>query len=1244
MKNLIQLIESIGFSPKSGMVDVWGKFYEDYEILVKYNRDYPEESVIDYGKKVKTGRKTTCNFHQLENFVVLECVNRLLEKGYKPESIELEKTWNLGHKGKGFLDILVKNPKNQSFLMIECKVWGKDFETEIKNTLNKSKNGSQIFSYLQQEPKTTEAICLYTYNPDTKEYKSSIVYNHKDWADLNQEDRYNRWLGKFEDNGIFEDWVKPYSLQSKALTKRDLKPLSKVDGDNIYNKFAEILRHNVVSDKSNAFNKIINLFLCKIYDEDTNDDEELKFQTRSGTIEKSDEDLLLDLSDLYMNGMKYYLNKDIEDITLQEFQSIANRANNQELIDAYRQLRLYKDNVFGFREVFDKQSFKDNAKVVREIVELLQDKQLRYSHKQQFLGDFFENLLKDSIKQESGQFFTPVPITQFIINSIPLNEIISDNIKNKKDDILPYTIDYAMGSGHFLTEVIDEYNKIIKTIDTGKIAKQSLKKEVESWQVNDFAWAEKYVYGIDLDYRLVKTTKIACFLNGDGLANIIHADGLDSFAKSVVYKDKLKNVKNTKDNEQFDVLISNPPYAVKAFKNTLNDGANSFDLYKDLTDNSSEIECLFIERAKQLVKENGIVAIVLPISVLTNNGIYEKAREILLKNFEFKAIVALGGQAFAATNTKTVILFMKKRASFAFEAIKSATEKFFETYEDISINGIKNCVSLYVNSAWDGLQFTDYVNFLKNDKSTCDMNSDFCKEYRGLSVSEVIKIEKEKLAYFALTYPQKIVLADSKDKDIEKAFYGYEFSNRRGHEGIQIYRDSDNNIKTKLFDCLNKYSKDKLNSYILNNFQNVDIEKSISDIKNNSEHTLNEHIDYLNLSDLISFDTVRFNKSLNLNAKKKIKFETRYPLEKFEDLVSSFNSGVVYDSKIVSSNRTTKAILTADNINLYNQLDINKIIYLDNSIDIDQSKQLKKNDIFICLSSGSLKHIGKVAFISEDTNFYAGGFMGIIKVNRDKILPEYMFHILSHSIIKNNMEVLANGNNINNLATSLNTLKLPLPPLDIQRKITEEIRILEDKEKELTKMILASENKMKILLKTIYSKANSVIRLSDNNVFSLSIGQRMLKRNIKQNGVIPVYSANVFEPFGYTDNLLIKDFDMPSVLWGIDGDWMVNYIPENQKFYPTDHCGILRVLNSNVAHPKYIAYALLQQGMELGFSRTKRASIDRIQNIKIPLPNIKEQLNVVQRIFELEKENKKLEQSISSIESTKESIINKYIL
>lgn len=56
---------------------------------------------------IKIGDLTTSNFENSENFVVLECIDRILEKGYNPEDLSLEHKFPLGRKEKGKLDILI---------------------------------------------------------------------------------------------------------------------------------------------------------------------------------------------------------------------------------------------------------------------------------------------------------------------------------------------------------------------------------------------------------------------------------------------------------------------------------------------------------------------------------------------------------------------------------------------------------------------------------------------------------------------------------------------------------------------------------------------------------------------------------------------------------------------------------------------------------------------------------------------------------------------------------------------------------------------------------------------------------------------------------------------------------------------------------------------------------------------------------------------------------------------------------
>jgi hypothetical protein len=98
------------------------------EADLKVDFDKPE-IIYPKDRGLKVNREDTCNFSQNENFVVFECVHRLLEKGYKPEHLELEPTWRVGHGASGGrADILVKDQEDNSLLIIECKTADDEFE------------------------------------------------------------------------------------------------------------------------------------------------------------------------------------------------------------------------------------------------------------------------------------------------------------------------------------------------------------------------------------------------------------------------------------------------------------------------------------------------------------------------------------------------------------------------------------------------------------------------------------------------------------------------------------------------------------------------------------------------------------------------------------------------------------------------------------------------------------------------------------------------------------------------------------------------------------------------------------------------------------------------------------------------------------------------------------------------------------------------------------------------------------
>ena len=95
-------------------------------------------------------------------------------------------------------------------------------------------------------------------------------------------------------------------------------------------------------------------------------------------------------------------------------------------------------------------------------------------------------------------------------------------------------------------------------------------------------------------------------------------------------------------------------------------------------------------------------------------------------------------------------------------------------------------------------------------------------------------------------------------------------------------------------------------------------------------------------------------------------------------------------------------------------------------------------------------------------------------------------------------------------------------------------------------------------------------------------------------------------------------------------------------FYPTDHCGVLRIKGKKLSE-RYVAYVLEKEGKKVEFSRTKRASIEKIQGIKITLPPLAEQQRIVTEIEKIETEIGTLESELASIPVQKEAILKKYL-
>lgn len=1236
-----KLVQSFGFEPKENSVEVFIKEYPHsggYSIEVDF-----KNSKINYGLLITAESKATQNFSDEENWVVLECVNRLLDKGYSAKNIVLEKTWPSGHGTSGRLDILVLKDDGSAYLMIECKTYGAEFEKEKKRLL---KDGGQLFTYFQQDT-NAEVLMLYSSELNSSGkliYRNEIVKIEEDYRETsNVKDFYDRWSKLPKANGVFDSWVAPYAFQSKALTFKTLKDITQDDSSFIFNQFLEILRHNVVSDKPNAFNKIFTLFLCKIYDEkNSKPNDELAFQwfytpyTYDGISYPPDDNISFQkrLTDLYKKGMKAFLEKDVVDLSDADFTRKYASLDSQFrklMLDDLTEVRLKKNNEFAIKEVFDDVSFEENAKVVKEVVELLQGYKIRYTKKQQYLSDFFELLLTTGLKQESGQFFTPVPIAQFIIKSLPLDHIINQQLEKAKEGepLLPAVIDYASGSGHFITESMHEIQRIIDKTDPNNFSDKTAKK-LKNWKEDHFDWALQYVYGIEKDYRLVKVGKVGCYLHGDGLAKIVHSDGLANFSKTAEYTDLLSKTDKDfpKENKQFDIVLSNPPYSVSAFKGNASKYYNQddFTLYDKLTDQSGEIECLFVERMQQLLKDGGLAGIILPNTILSNSGIYAAAREIILQYFEIIAITELGGNTFMATNTSTVVLFLRRRNNYDSKNIRDSVNNAIKLSQDITINGIEKAMSTYVSYVWSGLDFSDYQTLLRCEPNKAILEHANYQEYLKLKadkkigqsqanlLAKIVELEVEKVFYFILAYPQKVVLIKTGIKNDEKRFLGYEFSNRRNNEGIHpLQRSKTIEECTRLFDPHVFDNPEKASTYIYQAF--------LGDHSSTIHTSLEKNITRVNLIDMIAFDRMVFDKNLQTTVKKKIELKSKWSRYKLGELAN-----IEYGTRIVkqSGEGTLYPVyggggetFKSDSFNRQDAYIISRF-----GMSEDCARYIKGE--FFLNDSGMTLNSKKALLTTEYLNYY-------LFLNQDVV------YRCGRGVAQKNIDI-----------EEFKSIEIPCPPLDIQEKIVTACNKIESEIYNSFETIIQSRSKISDLftlgsfpskqLGEIVQKVSKNIQPSEKDGEVFYIGLENIE---SRTGLLIGDPSTTYDNIKSTKACFQK-FD---VLYG-------KLRPNLNKVYLAQQDGICSTdilvfrFKNQIQAKTYAHYFLTTQFNDevlkgVSGQQLPRTSWDKMSTIQIP--NLMDEIGLVKKIEQFEKVITQSQKAINTAKKRMQDTLEKYL-
>lgn len=337
----------------------------------------------------------------------------------------------------------------------------------------------------------------------------------------------------------------------------------------------------------------------------------------------------------------------------------------------------------------DAEVFRDNIRLtpekIRTVVSYLESVNLGETDLDS-KGRAFETFMGSFFRGNFGQYFTPREIVKFIVDVLPIEH-------DKK------VLDTSCGSGGFLLYALNKVReKATEYYPNYKNDARQYAKWFPYW--HDFA--EKNLYGIEINEQISRAAKMNMIIHDDGHTNVITSDGLISDAT-------IKERTGNKGFEYgtFDFIITNPPFGSnirqteQAYLKTYQLGKKEEDWLAvkskagDDTRDGQQSEVLFIEQDYLYLREGGYLAIVLPDGILTNSSM-QYVRNQIENWFRIVAVVSMPQTAFTANGAgvKSSVLFLKKWS-------KDETDTITNAKRNIRSRLLKDSNYIVQRQVWD---------------------------------------------------------------------------------------------------------------------------------------------------------------------------------------------------------------------------------------------------------------------------------------------------------------------------------------------------------------------------------------------------------------------------------------------------------------------------------------------------------------------------------------------------------------
>lgn len=676
------------------------------------------------------------------------------------------------------------------------------------------------------------------------------------------------------------------------------------------------------------------------------------------------------------------------------------------------------------------------------------------------IGDAYEYLLQITGAQgDVGQFRTPRHIIKFIVEAVN---------PTKTDSVL----DPAVGTAGFL---IAAYNHVKHHHDgVDEITGLASDKE-ERLTADELDKLHKNYYGFDIDPTMVRTAKVNMYLHGFKTPDIKNHDSLSE---------------ETYWNERYDVILANPPFM------SPKGGIKPHDKFGIV---ANRAEVLFVDYIASHLKPTGRAGIVVPEGIIFQSGkAYKELRKNLVDNYLYAVVSLPAGVFNPYAGVKTSVLLLDK------ELAKQRDEVLFVKVENdgYSLNAQRRPIA--------GNQLPEALQSIERFKNGEELQSEFAhaasrneiagsgdynlsggrykilnhninKDYEYFSIDELVdtisatvRLKASEVletgAVPVIDQSQKYVAGYTDNLDAKitsvpvvafgdhtKAVKYVDFSFAQGADGIKILRPKNGlQLTPKYLFYAMSYMEMPDKGYSRHWTEVKTIKIPLPPIETQRE-IVAELDGYQKIIDAAQTIVQAYKPTIEINPD--------------SDMVRLGDKSL-FDIQSGGTPSSKEPAYWDGNVNWATLVDLPAADFITELADTKR----KITELGLSKSSAKLlpigtilvstrATIGRVAIARTETATNQG-FKNIIVKDANRALPEYIAY--QTTTLKATMQNLASGGTFSELSkTSFETLKIPLPPIEIQREI---VTVLENEQK----LIEANKKLIEIYQQKIKSKIAEV--------------------------------------------------------------------------------------------------------------------------------------------------------------------------